>query len=208
MMAACIGVSDPWVLTSAQGAARLAPLRLMSLDEQRAVPSAVILTLTDLGYAGGSFTDVLEGSSNSPLANRSEVVLLLPWSLLPVIARLEAHARATPYEHDPHFAPEDWLAAWHHFVDTDEQPPSQAVRAMAREARALQLARSATRRHHVFGTIRPLERTRLNPVRAGRDASIPERGPDDLLPDPVLTGQSAVGPSVLIAPGMSTGTDG
>lgn len=153
-MAACIGTSEPWALTSVHGAVRLAPLRLMSPDQRhKVVPSEhVTLRLTDLGHSEGSYRDVLAGTSSSPLAVRSEVVLLLPWSLLPVISKLEADARAVPYEHDPTFAPEDWLAAWHHFVDVDAQPPSQVLEAVAREARALRLTPSTGRRHHVFGS--------------------------------------------------------
>jgi hypothetical protein len=154
MMAASIGTSDPWVLSSAHGTVLLAPLRLMSMREQQIVPDAgELMDLYDLGYTAGVHAEDLGGAPGSPVTGRSEVVILLPWSLLPVIAKLEAHARATPFEHDPQFAPEDWLATWHHFIEFNPQSPPRDVELLAREAVGLQLAQSPRRRHLVLGTI-------------------------------------------------------
>lgn len=155
MMAACIA-ADPWVLTSNAGAVRLAPLRLMSIREQRAMPgAAVLLDLTDLGCVVEGCSDEFEPAAPSPLRMRSEVVLLVPWSLLPTVAELASHARAAPYRYEPRFAPEDWLPAWHHFIAADERPSSHLARPTERRAGLRARASSSTRqRQYVLGTVR------------------------------------------------------
>lgn len=155
MRAAPIWKPDPWVLTSASGAVRLAPLRLMTLREQKSVPdTGVLLDLTNDGHFDGSNTTGPSEPPVSPLATSSEVVLLLPWSLLPTIAELEAHARITSSDYQPHFAPEDWLATWHHFVATEEWTSSCTLSAVAQGARSLQFLPSDRGRRYVIGTMR------------------------------------------------------
>jgi hypothetical protein len=124
VMAACIEPTDPWVLTSTSGAVRLGPLRLMSLRHPRSIPdAAALLDVTDLGTTAVSVSNVYTDVEPSPLRVRSEVVLLVPWSLLPTIAELEARTHTAPYEYDRGFAPEDWLPAWHRFITIDESSP-------------------------------------------------------------------------------------
>lgn len=173
MMAACIGPSDPWVLTVGTGAVRLAPLRLMSLREQRSVPAAgVLLDLTDLGCIGADCTKGLAEPSTSPLRNRPEVVLLFPWSLVSTVTELEELARTAPYQYEPRFAPEDWLATWHHFLDADEWPPAPLVKSMAPQARVVSPVLSAQRRHVVLAAVRQAQGADIPSGRASRDDQV------------------------------------
>ncbi|HEV3212030.1 MAG TPA: hypothetical protein VGZ03_01400 [Acidimicrobiales bacterium] len=177
----------------------------MTTQEQRSVPTAaVILSLTDLRYVAASSPGEPAAPATSPLAIRSEVVLLLPWSLLPTIAALEAHARATPYEHDPQFAPEDWLPTWHHFVDADEQLTSRVVEAMSQKARVLELAPSATRRHHVFGTVRQTREMLPLTVSTAPEGSTDEA---DRHGQDTRAAESIGSLNVLVTPGTSVDTD-
>lgn len=162
MMAACIGDVDPWVLTASSGTVRLAPLRLMSLLEQRALPdAAVLLDLRDLGCIRGQVPNELaESPPSSPLGMRSDVVLMVPWSLLPSIAELEGHARMVPCGYEPSFAPEDWLPAWHHFIDTEEMSSTDLFETVCQRTGAPRLP-SAKRRRYVLGTVRRPQGTQL-----------------------------------------------
>jgi hypothetical protein len=90
--------------------------RLQSAEQR------VLLCLTDLGHLGDS-TDGEPSLVPSPVRARSEVVLLLPWSLLSTVAELDVVARTTTRQISSSYAPEDWLTAWHHFVDGEDWGP-------------------------------------------------------------------------------------
>ena len=120
MLAASIGSSDPWVMTASSGAVTLTPYRMMSAYERlQSAEQRVLLSLTDLGHLGDT-EDGRPSLVHSPLRTRSEVVLLLPWSLLSTVAELDVVARTSSREIPSRYAPEDWLTAWHHFVDGDD----------------------------------------------------------------------------------------
>lgn len=123
ILAASIGTSDPWVMTALSGAVTLTPYRMMSAFERlQSAEQRALLCLTDLGHLGDS-DDGRPSLVASPVRVRSEVVLLLPWSLLPIVAELDVVARTTSRKIPNCYAPEDWLTAWHHFVDVDDWGP-------------------------------------------------------------------------------------
>lgn len=123
MLAASIGSSDPWVMAASSRAVTLTPYRMMSANEQLdSIEHRVLLRLTDLGHLGDP-VDCRPSIAPSPLRSRSEVVLLLPWSLLSTIAELDVVARTSSREIPRCYAPEDWLTAGHHFVDSADWGP-------------------------------------------------------------------------------------
>src|SRR5580658_8912017 len=89
MLAASIGTSDPWVMTASSGAVTLVPYRMLSLDDRLPTTEPrVTLRLTHLGRVDSAEAE-RRGLSRSPLRDRSEVVLLLSWSLLSAVAELD-----------------------------------------------------------------------------------------------------------------------
>jgi hypothetical protein len=110
-------------MTASSGAVTLTPYRMTSdFERLQSAEQRAFLSLTDLGHLGGAGDG---GSSliSSPVPSRSEVVLLLPWSLLSIVAELDVVARTTSRKIPSCYAPEDWLTAWHHFVDVDDWGP-------------------------------------------------------------------------------------
>jgi hypothetical protein len=152
MLAASIESAGHWVMVASHGAITLTPLRMMSGEERRSTRDrAVLLHLTDLGYLTST-----EGHAampaTSPLSN-SVGVLLFPWLLQATVARLDTLARTTAAEIPGHFAPEDWLETWHHFVDDAEWNPGIPKREIARLASLLPGLPVARVRHVLFGSL-------------------------------------------------------
>ena len=153
MLAASIGASDPWVMAPWSGAVTLTPLRMMSADERDAATDhAVLLCLSDLGHLV-SAEDANGHATASPLRSQSEVVLLLSWSLLPIVAELDLVARTSSRELPSRYAPEDWLTAWHHFVEDDSWRPSAPVDEIASRENTLRGLPFAGSRHYVLGSL-------------------------------------------------------
>lgn len=150
-MAATIGTREPWVVAAASGAVRMMPVRMLSTAERQGVTEdSVVLRLTDLGHLGGVASGDV-GADRSPFRVRTEIVLLLPTSHISTIASLDVLARSSQYEYSPHFAPEDWLTTWHHFVDSDDRDPLGDE--MGECARRLSYLPSSVRRQYVFGVL-------------------------------------------------------
>ena len=153
MLAASIGASDPWVMAPWSGAVTLTPLRMMSADERdAATDQAVLLCLNDLGHLVNA-EDANGHAAASPLRSQSEVVLLLSWSLLPTVAELDLVARTSSRELPSQYAPEDWLTAWHHFVEDDSWRPSAPVDEIAGRENTLRGLPFAGSRHYVLGSL-------------------------------------------------------
>jgi hypothetical protein len=153
MLAASIGSEDRWVMAASCGAITLTPLRMMTDDERRsATDRSALLLLTDLGYLHSTDNSGAE-LATSPLRTSSVVVLLLPWSLVDIVARLDVLARNTTVEIPRCYAPEDWLAAGHHFVDDGEWNPADLTSDVAKRANALRGLPAAERRHFIFGAL-------------------------------------------------------
>ena len=153
MLAASIGYSDPWVMSASCGAITLTPVRMMSVDERRATAEeSVLLNLTDLGHLSGT-ADTLAISDDSPMRHRSEVVLLLPWSLASVVAELDVLARFDVGDRPRNYAPEDWLTTWHHFVEANEWQPAVKDIEIRRQTDSLRGLPFVGMRHFVLGSV-------------------------------------------------------
>jgi hypothetical protein len=150
MKAASIGKSDLWVLAAMSGAIRLAPIHMLSTLDARTLPEeSVLLNLIELGNFDRD--GARKTSTGLPIPPRSGAVLLLPWSAVPTLARLDALARRSPCDGR---APDgEWLTTWHHFVDTDSAPSSVVGSTMTRRAHALDVHLSPGPRRYVFGTV-------------------------------------------------------
>ena len=150
MLAASIGSSDPWVMAASSRAVTLMPHRMMSVHEQLdSIEHRVLLRLTDLGHLGDP-VDGRQTSVLSPLRCRSEVVLLLPWSLLATIAELDVVARTSTREIPRWSAPEDWLTAGHHFVDGADWGPLVLEGDISRRTDMLSKLPFTGMRHFIF----------------------------------------------------------
>jgi hypothetical protein len=144
-----IGTSDPWLLSATPGSIRLAPIRLMSAQDRRTWPEeSVLVNLTELAHLD---RDGARRASSLTIPLAPQVVLLLSWSVVPTLARLDAVARRSPS--DGQLPDEDWLTTWHHFVETDDAQSSAAVPTMTRRASALDVLLSPGPRRYVFGTV-------------------------------------------------------
>ena len=135
MKAALIGTSNPWALTASSGVIQLAPIRATSAEDRRArSEESVLLDLTELGY----FDPRCVGTRRAPMSSsnpiRSGVVLLLPWSVVPTLAMMDARARDS--RGDGLMPDKGWLPTWHHFVQSEDEQTS-AVPTMTRRAHAL-----------------------------------------------------------------------
>jgi hypothetical protein len=176
--AVSISRSDPWVLATSAGTMRLAPLRTMSSHDRRSLPEeSVLFDLTELGHIDRSCGGDSPTSAAIPL--RPEVILLLPWSVVPTLARLGQLARGSPAGD---WAPdEDWLPTWHHFVDDKDTRPAAMALAMTRRAHALDFLLSPGSRRYVFGTVRSDRHKcgagdlELASINGGRNVSAGER---------------------------------
>jgi hypothetical protein len=160
MLAASIGSADPWMMAASSGAVTLTPYRMMSVNERlESIEQCVLLRLTDLGHLG-STVDGRPLLAPSPLRSRSEVVLLLPWSLLSTISELDVVARTSSREIPRCYAPEDWLTAWHHYVDGADWCPLVLEDDISRRADMLSNLPFTGMRHFILAT-----RSSVNSVR-------------------------------------------
>jgi hypothetical protein len=117
MLAASILPSDPWVMAASSGAVTLTPLRMLSPEDRHATSEVrLLLDLADLGYVGRA-GDPRHTRPGSPPTTQTEIVLLLPWSMISAVAELDLSARTSTRELSKSFAPEDWIVTWHHFID-------------------------------------------------------------------------------------------
>ena len=153
MLAASIGSADPWVMAAWSGAVTLTPLRMLSKAERDAASDqSVLLCLSDLGHLVSTY-DASGATPASPLRSPSEVVLLLPWSLLPAVAELDLVARTSSREIPSRYAPEDWLTTWHHFVEDDDRRLAAPMDGIAGRERMLRGLPNVGARHYVLGSL-------------------------------------------------------
>jgi hypothetical protein len=150
MRAAPIGVSDPWVLAATSGSVRLTPIRMMSAQDRRRLPEeGVLLNLTELGLFDRDGAQ--EACTSLLTPTRFQVVLLLPWSVVPTLVGLDALARRSSF--DSPLPDDDWLATWHHFVEAGDTPSPMVAPTMTRTASALDVLLSPGPWRYVFGAV-------------------------------------------------------
>ena len=120
-----IGQLVPWMLSPIGGSIRLAPVGFFPKGWRReAIDVKHILLLSDLGYLDGRERAERDRSSLEADRSHTEIVLLLPSTLLPMVSELRLKSQSTFDAAAIPLFSEEWLPTWHHFVTTSEGAPS------------------------------------------------------------------------------------
>jgi hypothetical protein len=152
MRAAPIGTPDLWVLAATSRVVRLVPIRMLSAQDRRTLPEeSVLLNLIELGHFDQRCAPTSSVATRPSIPLQSEVILLLSWSVLPTIAKLDSLARRS--SNDVRSPDADWLTTWHHFVETDYASSVAVLRTMTRRAGALDVLLAPRPRQYVLGTV-------------------------------------------------------
>ncbi len=159
MLVSPIGQSEPWELTPFGGKVRCTP-SLRREPEARFDDDRPVLLLSDWGYLDGIPVSGAIDAVQPALASRetrgpprSDVVLLLPMSVMPLLATLRARATSGDAGGDDPLRHEDWCAVWPHYVGTDGGAMSFLQSANSRHACGGSFLPVAGSRRYVYGSL-------------------------------------------------------